>query len=1106
MVPVTSNGAGDGNTDTADDGLDTAAHDDQKSPSKIQARARRKGRRKRRRKSTTKVAAESPSSTEDGQDLSETLVDSKKVAQKSETLGNGDKTAGSAEESALSDSTSSSSNPSDSTEAIDDPNALAESESDDATQVESAQDKSEQTAEAEDTDGGVAEADTDDSTENRKDTEGDDAAKGDSDPEVTTDDAAKDKQENNVDSDSASSDSSEVDTEEETAADDTEKSSAPTETVSEETVAEETAVDVTADSDDTDSASVENVAAKATDRKTSSVDTGDEQSGNALDGAYSTKKNVRADDKSSTDTKTSGGKPLAGERIDDLLSLVELEPEESDAANDDNLAEESAPPNIDDLFVGAVDKSETDSPAIDDVLDDSSDDAPSDEVDDEPGTAESSEDATEILEVAPTEELEEASEKTAATDKPADELSAGDEESTDTSENEQASPVIVVPSPPAEADSVTATKTDDTAKAKEPGQTEPDAVVAEVSKPARPADAVPGLVVAPAEAPPSTPVTPPSEPAPTGELATAPQAKSRRSGLRLLKWVAVLAVVGYALLVAVWGISVLSQQDKVASGVQVGQLAAGGMTRDSFSEAVDELQNDLSTEGLEVVVDQEVIDTNPAAMGVQIDKEKLVSDAFAARRGGFVLLRPFTWLGQLGSTEQVAIPYIFDSSKAAATTDLAIIPRLESPVEPAFKFVGTNLSATEGTSGITVDLDEIDDLLPPTIEAGTPYRMELNPTTANPTVETELVDEIAAEINGLTEDKINIRILNDEIEVEPKTMREWALLDLDGDNTSWSFDNDLMIADLKPRFPTLGNEDQQARIEVVDGTPTIINASETVICCEDGVDTLLLEALEADPPKAPEPDEDEEEDPEAEEVAPPLRTAVFRPEIVGFDEGVAELESLGINEQVSTFTTKHPCCANRVKNIQRFAELMQGTIVRPGESLSLNDTVGRRTTAKGFFSDGAIVNGELKKSVGGGVSQYATTFLNAAFYSGVDITEYRSHSRYISRYPEGREATINFPSIDLEIYNDTDYGILVWNEWTSKSITVSFYSTKNAEVTDLPTRTTWNGQCRTVTTPRLVEYLDESKPDKEDEVFGYYFPGFNKRCDGSLINPPDDDE
>lgn len=169
------------------------------------------------------------------------------------------------------------------------------------------------------------------------------------------------------------------------------------------------------------------------------------------------------------------------------------------------------------------------------------------------------------------------------------------------------------------------------------------------------------------------------------------------------------------------------------------------------------------------------------------------------------------------------------------------------------------------------------------------------------------------------------------------------------------------------------------------------------------------------------------------------REAAFVLEVVEPDLSSEEARGLNIVEQVSTFTTNHPCCQSRVQNIHRIADLVDGAVIRPGETFSLNGHVGDRTAAKGFVPGGAIQDGEFVDEIGGGVSQFTTTMFNAAYFGGYGIVEHKPHSYYISRYPEGREATLNFPTVDLRIRNTSPHGILVQTSYTDTSITVSFY-------------------------------------------------------------------
>ncbi len=142
---------------------------------------------------------------------------------------------------------------------------------------------------------------------------------------------------------------------------------------------------------------------------------------------------------------------------------------------------------------------------------------------------------------------------------------------------------------------------------------------------------------------------------------------------------------------------------------------------------------------------------------------------------------------------------------------------------------------------------------------------------------------------------------------------------------------------------------------------------------------------------------------------------------------------------VSQYTTYHPCCDLRVTNIHLFADRIDGVVVRPGRLFSLNRHVGRRTTEKGYLAAGTLINGELVDSVGGGVSQVATTLYNAVFWGGYQNVSHQPHSRYFSRYPEGIEATLDWPRVDLIFRNDSSRNVIIKTEYTLTSLTVKLF-------------------------------------------------------------------
>ncbi|MDT8912161.1 VanW family protein [Amycolatopsis sp. PS_44_ISF1] len=163
---------------------------------------------------------------------------------------------------------------------------------------------------------------------------------------------------------------------------------------------------------------------------------------------------------------------------------------------------------------------------------------------------------------------------------------------------------------------------------------------------------------------------------------------------------------------------------------------------------------------------------------------------------------------------------------------------------------------------------------------------------------------------------------------------------------------------------------------------------------------------------------------------------------------------LGVKEVVGEFTTGGFATDSGI-NIKVVAQKVDGAIVKPGETFSLNGFTGPRGQAQGYVEAGVIENGAPAREVGGGISQFATTLYNAAYFGGMKDAGHREHSYYISRYPAAREATVfqnpNGSSvIDLKFTNDSTTGIAIQTLWSPSSLTVKLWGTKRYTVESVP--------------------------------------------------------
>ncbi|MEZ5177825.1 MAG: VanW family protein [Acidimicrobiales bacterium] len=310
-------------------------------------------------------------------------------------------------------------------------------------------------------------------------------------------------------------------------------------------------------------------------------------------------------------------------------------------------------------------------------------------------------------------------------------------------------------------------------------------------------------------------------------------------------------------------------------------------------------------------------------------------------------------------------------------------------------------------------------------------------------------------------------------------MRSWVGSKIVDGQMQVTVDADKVQPALAAALPPTGTK-RDAKVSLVNGQVQITPSQDAVSCCAPtrptGCATLAAgqSAVELEP------------------IADKAALTTEDAQKLGIKEPVGTTTEWKGQAQVKSFTTYYPCCAARVTNIHRIADLIRGTVVKPGETFSVNGVVGRRTVEKGFVEAGAIANGEHVDEVGGGVSQFATTMFNAAFFAGLPFGEYQAHSEHFDRYPYGREATMGYEHPDLQWKNNTPYGILIDTSYTATSVTVTLWSTQYAYGEQTGQSTGRSGNCTTVSTQRTIHYVD-GRTDTDTVRARYRDPGVT-RC------------
>ncbi len=129
--------------------------------------------------------------------------------------------------------------------------------------------------------------------------------------------------------------------------------------------------------------------------------------------------------------------------------------------------------------------------------------------------------------------------------------------------------------------------------------------------------------------------------------------------------------------------------------------------------------------------------------------------------------------------------------------------------------------------------------------------------------------------------------------------------------------------------------------------------------------------------------------------------------------------------------------SNRINNIEVAAGHLNNLLVMPGQEISVSDTIKPRTTANGYKSAGAYLNGRTVPAIGGGICQVSSTVYNAVKNAGLTVLERHPHSMPVHYLPLGLDAAISAGSKDLRFRNDYSAPVILQAYTEGKNLIVN---------------------------------------------------------------------
>lgn len=142
---------------------------------------------------------------------------------------------------------------------------------------------------------------------------------------------------------------------------------------------------------------------------------------------------------------------------------------------------------------------------------------------------------------------------------------------------------------------------------------------------------------------------------------------------------------------------------------------------------------------------------------------------------------------------------------------------------------------------------------------------------------------------------------------------------------------------------------------------------------------------------------------------------------------VKEKDLESVTDELGSFSTDAGG-GERWKNLKTGAEMLNGTVLMPGEEASVHDLTAPYDEEHGYVPAGSYENGQVVDSYGGGICQVSTTLYNALLYSEVEITKRYPHSMLINYVEPSRDAAIAGDTKDLKFKNNYDTPIYIHGE------------------------------------------------------------------------------
>ncbi len=525
-------------------------------------------------------------------------------------------------------------------------------------------------------------------------------------------------------------------------------------------------------------------------------------------------------------------------------------------------------------------------------------------------------------------------------------------------------------------------------------------------------------------------------------------------------------------------------KDKILPNISINGEGYSGLTKKEALEKLEGKTKSIREEGLTFSYQEKKYKAQLSEIGLSVDLNKTVSDAFGYGHDKGILENIKDELFSLNRRIDLWIEPKIDDAVFAEYLSKEIKKLEDPPKNFSYKYEDKEFSPVSARSGMVLDVAKLKTEISNDISSFKNEVIKIELVKKDPEVLEDAGSSALISAKNLLKNKIILKYNSSKWAIQGEELVPFVKFDAT-ENASGTFVKVLGIRADKENIgnylvslvPQINQEPINAQLESKNGKVQVFSLDHDGIALNIEKSSDEIEKNLFIP--------DNYTSGVGKEIEIQLITENVKPEIT-----IESIDNMGITALLSTGESSFAGSPNnRRRNIAVGAAKFQGVLIGPGDEFSFVKVLGEVGPKEGYLPELVIKKGETVPEYGGGLCQVSTTTFRAAVKAGLEITERQNHAYPVMYYsPQGTDATIYPPHPDLRFKNNTPAYILIQTRIEGNKLFFDFYGSDDGRKVETKDPVIYDrksdGSLKSVWTQTVTD--KDGNPVLEKKIYSIY--------------------